>query len=78
MTATIITLNNLKEFLTLAKSVFGLKSLATKHRTALDSYILNIDYENELAFDTDLIVSGGASSATLGVGQLGTMILGSA
>lgn len=73
----ITTLDNLKEFLTQGKSTWGLKSMATNHRTALDTYILNIDYESNLAFDTDLIVTGGASSAVLGVGVLGTMILGS-
>lgn len=73
----ITTLDNLKEFLTQGKSAWGLKSMATSHRTALDTYILNIDYESNLAFDTDLIVTGGASSAVLGVGVLGTMILGS-
>lgn len=73
----ITTLNNLKEFLSQMKGVFGKKEFAVKHRDALDTYILNIDYENDLAFDTDLIVSGGVSSGVLGVGQLGTMILGS-
>ena len=73
----VTTLDNLKEYLSLMKGVFGEKELAVKHREALNTYILNIDYENNLDFDTDLIVSGGASSAVLGVGQLGTMILGS-
>ena len=41
-----------------------------------DPYIFEIDYENTLKFNTDLIVSGSATSATLGVGQLGAMILG--
>lgn len=72
----VVTLNNLKEFLSLMKGVFGTKELAVKHRDALDTYILNIDY-TALEFDTDLIVSGGASSGVLSVGQLGTMILGS-
>lgn len=73
----VTTLSNLKEFLSLMRGVFGEKDLAIKHRDTLDTYILNVDYENNLSFNTDLIVSGGASSATLGVGQLGVMILGS-
>ncbi len=73
----VTTLNNLKEFLELMKVAFGLKELSTKHRSAIDTYVLNIDYENDLSFDTDLIVSGGASSSVIGVGQLGTMIIGS-
>ena len=72
----IATLNNLKEFLELMMVAFGEKELAIKHRNALDTYILNVDY-SALEFDTDLIVSGGASSGVLGVGQLGVMILGS-
>lgn len=58
------------------KAIFGKRDLAVKHRDALDTYILNIDY-TKLEFDTDLIVSGGASSSILGVGQLGVMVLGS-
>lgn len=71
----VATLNNLKEFLTLMKTEFGKKELSDKHRNALDIYILNVDY-TALEFDTDLIVSGGASSGALSVGQLGVMVLG--
>lgn len=71
----VTTLNNLKEFLTLMKTEFGAKELSDKHRNALDTYILNVDY-TALEFNTDLIVSGGATSSVLGVGQLGIMILG--
>lgn len=70
----VTTLDTLKEFLSLMNNVFGEKNLAVKHRTALDTYILNVDY-TELEFDTDMIISGGAS-AVLGVGQLGVMVLG--
>ena len=73
----VTTLNNLQEFLSQMKNLFGTKELYDKHRNALNTYVLNIDYENDLKFDTDLIVSGGASSGVMGVGQLGTMILGS-
>lgn len=39
-----------------------------------DPRIFNIDY-SELEFDTDLIISGGASSSTIDVGQVGFMII---
>lgn len=71
----VATLNNLKEFLGLMETEFGLKELSDIHRNALDTYVLNVDY-TALEFDTDLIVSGGVSSSILGVGQLGVMILG--
>lgn len=71
----VTTLDNLKEFLNLMKAEFGSKELSDKHRNALDTYVLDVDY-TALEFDTDLIVSGGASSSILGVGQLGVMVLG--
>ena len=71
----VATLDNLKEFLGLMETEFGMKELSDEHRNALDTYILNVDY-TQLEFDTDLIVSGGASSSILGVGQLGVMVLG--
>ena len=49
------TLNNLKEFLELMKTIFGVKSLAVKHREALDTYVLNVDYA-QLAFNTSEII----------------------
>ena len=52
----VTTLNNLKEFLELMKAIFGKKSLAVKHRDALDTYIINIDYENNLSFNTEQII----------------------
>lgn len=63
----VTTLNNLTEILNLMKPIFGARSLADKHRNALNSYILNINYDG---LDKD------ASVSVLGVGQLGTMILG--
>ena len=47
-------------------------------KTILDTYILNIDYNTSLAFDTSEIVvnsTSGAFSAILGTGVLGQMIL---
>lgn len=63
----IVTLNNLKEVLDLMKPIFGAKYLANKHRDALNTYILNINYD---ALDHD------ASLSILGTGELGTIILG--
>lgn len=54
----ILTLEKLREFLELMKTTFGEKTLATKHREALNIYVLNIDYENTLAFNTKEIVTG--------------------
>lgn len=68
--------NNLTLFLNNLKDEFGLKKTIDASREAIDTYILNIDYENSLSFNTSLIVSGDVSSATLGACQLGTMILG--
>ena len=57
----VTTLNNLREFLELMMTTFGKKSLAVEHRNALNTYVLNVDY-TELDFNTDLIVSGSATS----------------
>lgn len=51
------------------------------HLSILNTNILNISeeqYQQYLYFDTELIVSGGASSSVLGVGLVGTIILGTA
>lgn len=61
------TLNNLSEVLTLMKTVFGSEATAKKHREALDTNILNINYA---VFNEDV------SLAVLGMGYLGSMILG--
>ncbi len=67
--------NGLSYFLSKLKETFGTKEAVDASKEILDIYVLNIDY-TQLEFDTDSIVSGG-SSATLGVGQLGIMVLGS-
>lgn len=42
----------------------------------LENYILSIDYDKLLAFDTDeIVIDGGATSPILGVGMLGYMVL---
>ena len=63
-------------FLTQLNGLFATKDNVTDVKEATDPYIFDIDY-TKLEFNTDLIVSGEASSAMLGTGQLGTMILGS-
>lgn len=72
----VTTLNNLKEFLNLMKTEFGKKELSDKHRNALDTYILNVDY-TQLEFDTDLIISDSYSSSEIGTGAVGYMVIAS-
>lgn len=67
--------DELSYFLKKLKETFGIKSTVDTARSALDTYILNIDY-SALEFNTGLIVSGSATSATLGTATLGTMVLG--
>lgn len=62
----IITLNNLKEFLSLMKGAFGKKEIAIKHRNALDTYVLNIDYS---------AIFGDATSSKLDTGKVEFLIL---
>lgn len=63
----VTTLNNLKEILDSMKTIFGDKTLATKHRNTLNTYILNVDYD---ALDNE------SSVGVLGIGRLGAMTLG--
>lgn len=46
----------LNTFLTQLKEILGKKSIIDASRNALDTYILNVDYENNLKFNTDVIV----------------------
>ena len=66
----IITLDNLKQILNSMTKVFGSKPMATRHRSAIKTYLVDIDYS--------IFTDGAdtASSARLGVGRLGFMILG--
>lgn len=68
--------HGLLTFLNQLKNTFGLKIKITAAREAIDTYILNIDYA-DLEFNTEFIVSGAATSATLGAATLGAMVLGS-
>lgn len=69
-------LTGLVTFLAQLKELFATKEAVTEVKTATDPYIFNIDY-TILEFNTNQIVSGDTTSAMLGTGQLGTMILGS-
>lgn len=67
----------LKTFLTQLEGLFATKTAVTEVKTQTDPYIFEIDYDTYLEFDTEQIISGEATSAMLGTGQLGIMILGS-
>lgn len=67
----------LATFFTQLKGLFATKDAVAEVKTNTDPYIFDIDYDTVLKFNTNQIVSGEASSAMLGAGTLGTMILGS-
>ena len=54
---------------------FATKTAVAEVKTSTDPYIFDIDY-TKLQFNTDQIVSGNGTSAMLGTGTLGTMVLG--
>ena len=66
----------LSSFVAQLKELFATKTSVAEVKTSTDPYILDIDY-TKLEFNTNQIVSGKASSAMIGTGQLGTMVLGS-
>ena len=66
----------LSTFLVQLEGLFATKTAVADIKEATDPYIFDIDYDNTLKFNTDLIISGSDTSATLGVGRLGAMILG--
>lgn len=49
--------------------------LATNFSSIVDTYILNINYDENLKFDTSELVISGATSPILGQGMLGYMVL---
>ena len=53
----------------------GLKAQTTELSASVDSYLLNIDYDAILAFDTSEVVFGSTTSPILGQAILGQMIL---
>lgn len=67
-------LAGLKAFVKQLPSLFATKDAVTEVKATTDPYIFEIDY-TKLEFDTDLIVSGGASSSTIDIGQVGFMII---
>lgn len=75
MKTKVTTLDNLREILELMDGTFGNKELSISHRNALNAYILNINYEDDLEFDTEAEVTQTGSSSILGMGKLGMMTL---
>lgn len=77
-----VSLSKLSSFLDNLKNTFSSKvhtheiSDITNLQPTLDTYVLNVDY-SVLEFDTSSIVSNSTSSAIMGVGQLGQIVLGS-
>lgn len=65
--------NGLKAFLDGLKNILGLKDKLDASMTARRTYLLEIDYEQDLAFNTDVII--GNNSSQLDVGLLDEMIL---
>jgi len=65
----------LNTFFTQLKNIFATKASVTDVKESTDPYIFDIDY-TLLEFNTNQIIFGSATSATLGTGQLGMMVLG--
>lgn len=56
------------------KEIFATKVATQKLKDETDPYILNIDYEAELAFKTDTLI--GESSSTTGTAVCGIAVVG--
>ena len=52
----IATLDNLVTFLANCKTLFATQTEVAENDADINTYVLNIDYENDLAFDTSEIV----------------------
>ena len=52
----VLTLERLNEFVTECKALFASQSAVAKNDADIETHVLNIDYENNLAFDTSEIV----------------------
>lgn len=63
----------LKAFLNGLKNILGLKDKLDASMTARRTYLLEIDYEQDLAFNTDVIL--GSTTSLLNDGLLNEMIL---
>lgn len=70
-----VSLNNMSTYTDNLKNNFATKESVLNIEQNMDTYVLNIDY-SILEFDTSSIVSS-YSSAIIGEGQLGAIILGS-
>lgn len=68
--------HGLGTFLAQLKNIFGRKAVLDKSIDARNQYLLEIDYDNTLKFDTDFIVGGSASSAVVGIATCGTVVVG--
>ena len=56
MAMKLATLDSLNTFLTNCKALFASQTEVAQNDADIDDYVLNIDYENNLAFDTSEIV----------------------
>lgn len=65
-------------FLAQLKNIFGYKSTLDATMEIRQQYLLNIDYEKELAFDTSFIIGGSATSSVTGTATVGAAIVGNA
>lgn len=52
----VLTLERLREFVTECKALFASRTAVAANDRDIETYVLNIDYENNLAFDTSEIV----------------------
>lgn len=73
--AKFLNLTGLTTLLNQLKEKFSTKAEVSQVEADTDTYVLNIDYENILAFDTSEIISGNEASPLLDVGLLDAMIL---
>lgn len=56
MAMKVATLERLNEFLTECKSFFASKTEVSENDIDIEAHVLNVDYENNLKFDTSEIV----------------------
>lgn len=71
---TLLNQGGLKTVLLQLKKLFATKKAVKEVKDLTDPFILEIDY-SQLSFNTDLIVSGDASSPIIGVGEVNAMII---
>lgn len=68
--------HGLGTFLAQLKNIFGSKATLDECAEVRRVNLLEIDYENTLAFDTNFVVGGSATSAVVGMATCGTAIVG--